>query len=53
MDAPARESNEVNVSNQRSVRKVSSRKHFKMPGITPMGKRAKVSKGPAKKIGKE
>ena len=47
---------EVSVSNQRSVgkkarRKVSSR--FRMPKIAKVGKLAKVTKGPAKKIGKE
>ena len=44
-------SNEVSVSNQRSVgkrRKTSYR--FPSPKITNMGKPAKVSKGPAKKI---
>lgn len=42
--------NEVSVSNQRSVRKTSHK--LRMPRVTHMGKRAKISKGPAKKIGK-
>lgn len=55
MDAPGQGSSEVSVSNQRSVRKASSRKghHLRMPKITKVGKLAKVTKGPAKKIGKE
>jgi len=52
--------NEVSASNQRSVRKAGrktssrgQRNTVRMPRITLMGKLAKVTKGPAKKIGKE
>jgi hypothetical protein len=50
--------NEISASNQRSTGKRAMKKtkkvsSFKMPRVTHMGKRAKVSKGPAKKIGKE
>lgn len=48
-------SNEVSVSNQPSVRKAKGRR---IPGpkialIMITGKKAKITKGPAKKIGKE
>ncbi len=45
--------NEVSVSNQRSVRRTAGKARFRMPKITKVGKLAKVTKGPARKIGKE
>jgi hypothetical protein len=46
--------NEISASNQRSVgKRVRKTSSFKMPKIKSTGKRAKVTKGPAKKIGKE